>query len=425
MMFLRRVLWKSSNLVFFIFFTVTEVASAQSESWVDQLGINGSIRTAYWNRDKSYTSERDYAVGSAWLTMRPQEIFGLKFYADGFVQGQNLARDDYSRLDLRELYVEKSWGDFDFKVGRAITVWGRADKVNPTDVLSVRNYQLLMTDDEDQRTGVFQLQATYNFQGYRLSGLWIPEWRSPVYPIPPVTGVRIIDQTPEERDRQLAFKLDHSGDDFDWSMSFFKGNNKLPDLRFVAFDAGGVLIAFDYGEIEMYGADFATNYGDYGFRGELAYTKTADNGGDDPFVQNSQIYAVLGVDRTVVENFNINVQYLFKHVVDYQSSDSLSLGPLQLLAEQGAINANQIAQNQSGLSIRPSYKMYNDTLEMEIALVSWFEGWNSLVRPKITYAFSDSFKGIIGGEFYSGPDDTLFGRLQPTSTGFAELRWYF
>ncbi|MBY0383575.1 hypothetical protein K2X05_00315, partial [bacterium] len=355
----------------------------------------------------------------------PEEVYGFKLFMDGFVQGQNLSREEYSRLDLREFYVEKSLGNFDFKVGRAITVWGRADKANPTDVLTVRNFKLLMTDDEDQRTGVFQLQTSYNWQGYRFSALWIPEWRSPTYPIPPLSGIRIEDTTPQNRKEQIALKIDHTGGSVDGSLSYFKGNNKLPDLRFVRADASGVLIAFDYGDIEMYGADFATNIGEYGIRGEVAYTKTEDKDGNNPFLQNSQIYAVLGADRTVVENFNINIQYLFKHVMYYQSLSSLSLGPLQNLALQAAINSNQIAENQSGFSIRPSYKMYNDTLEFEVALVSWLEGWNSIVRPKITYAFSDSLKGIIGGEFYSGPDNTLFGRLQPTSSGFAELRWYF
>jgi hypothetical protein len=425
MMSLRRVLWKNSSVFFVALLFVVPTSFAESDSLVDQLGISGSLRSSYWNRDKSYTDERGYTGGSAWLTLRPQDIYGFKFYADAFVQAQNISREEYSRLDLREFYVEKTVGEFDFKMGRAITVWGRADKINPTDVFTVRNYKLLMTDDEDQRTGTFQLQTTYNWQGYRFSALWVPEWRSPIYPIPPLSGVRIIDQTPRSKQEQMAFKIDRSGGSVDASLSYFKGSNKLPDLRFIRVDAAGVLIAFDYGDIEMYGADFATNIGEYGIRGEVAYTKTDDKDGDNPFVQNSQVYAVLGADRTIVENFNLNVQYLFKHVVDYQSLDSLALGPLQLLAQQGVINSNQIAKNQSGLSVRPSYKMYNDTLELEVAVVSWFEGWNSLVRPKITYAFNDSFKGVLGGEFYSGPDDTLFGRLQPTSTGFAELRWQF
>lgn len=424
MMSLRLARWKNNKFFLAVLF-FSSISFAESESLVDRLGVSGSLRAAYWNRDKSYSDERGYTVGSAWLTLRPEEVFGFKFYIDGFVQGQNLSREEYSRLDLREFYVEKSMGNFDFKIGRAITVWGRADKANPTDVLTVRNFKLLMTDDEDQRTGVFQLQTSYNWQGYRFSALWLPEWRSPTYPIPPLSGIRIEDTTPQNRKEQIALKIDRSGGSVDGSISYFKGSNKLPDLRFVRVDAAGVLIAFDYNDIEMYGADFATNIGEYGLRGEVAYTKTEDSDGNNPFLQNSQIYAVFGVDRTVVENFNINIQYLFKHVIDYQSLNSLSLGSLQNLALQSSINSNQIAENQSGFSLRPSYKMYNDTLEMEVALVSWFDGWNSIVRPKITYAFSDSFKGIIGGEFYSGPDDTLFGRLQPTSTGFAELRFFF
>lgn len=410
-------------------FVSPQMAWAQEDEspsfFKDRLGASGSLRAAAWNRDKSYTDTRGFGVGSAWLTLRPEEVWGVKLYADGFVQIQDATREDFSRVDLRELYIEKSFGDFDFKIGRAITVWGRADKVNPTDNLSVRNYKLLMTDDEDQRTGVFSTQMVYNWGSTRLIGIWIPEWRSPVYPIPPLAGILLADRKPDDVQEQFAFKIDRSGGSVDWSLSYFHGPNKLPDLQLVSAGPGGTVIGFDYGDIQVFGADVAFTWGEYGFRGEIAGTLTEDSSGQDPLVQNSQLYAVIGADRTVIENFNINAQVLYKHIFDHQELDSIANPAVKVIAQQIALNSNQDSENILGVSLRPSYKMYNETLELEVAFVSWFHNHNSLIRPKITYAFNDHFKGMLGGEFYSGPQDSFFGRLQPTSSGFAELRWNF
>lgn len=425
---LQLVTWKNNSLksVFVLITLLSLQARADVETFFKEtLGATGSIRAAAWDRDKSYTDARGYGVGSAWLTLRPQEVAGFKMYADGFVQGQDLAREEFSRADLRELYVEKSLGNFDFKVGRSIIIWGRADKVNPTDSLSVRNYKLLMTDDEDQRTGVFSTQVAYNLGNTRLIALWLPEWRSPVYPIPPLAGLILKDDRPDQHTDQYAFKIDQSGGSVDWSLSYFHGFNKLPDLVPAGTTPSGAIINFNYGKVDVIGADFATTYGEYGFRGETALTLTRDSSGNDSLVQNSTIYTVLGVERSFIENFNINVQVLHKHVLDYVNPDSITDQSVRMIAQQVALNSNQPVEDQFGFSLRPSYKMYNDTLEMETALVLWAHNTNSLIRPKVTYAFTDAFKGILGMEYYSGPQNSLFGRLQKTSSGFLELRYNF
>ena len=78
-----------------------------------------------------------------------------------------------------------------------------------------------------------------------------------------------------------------------------------------------------------------------------------------------------------------------------------------------------------GASLRINYKAWNETLESEVAAVAWFTKGDSAIRPKVTYAFSDHLKGIIGGELYHGPRQSFFGQLKPTSTAYAELQMGF
>src|SRR3954469_12452841 len=137
-----------------------------AETWSsiikDRLGITASVRAASFSKDLSFDGETGFAVGSLWLTAKPQDVLGIRTYLDGRVQGQNLTRRSHLTWDVREAYAETALGDFDFKAGRQLTVWGRADKINPTDLWSTRDYTLLAPDDEDQLLGVAAVQVAWN-----------------------------------------------------------------------------------------------------------------------------------------------------------------------------------------------------------------------------------------------------------------------
>jgi hypothetical protein len=76
-------------------------------------------------------------------------------------------------------------------------------------------------------------------------------------------------------------------------------------------------------------------------------------------------------------------------------------------------------------ALRINYKAWNETLETELAAVVWLKNGDSAIRPKVTYAFTDRFKGILGGELYRGPAHSFFGQLNPTSSAYAELQFGF
>jgi hypothetical protein len=311
-------------------------------------------------------------------------------------------------------------------VGRQITVWGRADKVNPTDAWSTRDYILLVPNDEDQRLGVASLQATWNHGAYRVIGLWQPEWRSPVLPIPPLPrGISLQNVAPSHPDGQFGIKLDHSGQGVDWSVSYAHSISRTPDFAIVSQGSPGTSIGLLYRHVEVIGADAAVPVGQYGLRAEIAYTKTGNHGGNDPFAQNNNVFAVFGVERTFAGELNVNAQYLYRRTFDLRDPDSNAAPDIRLLALEERLLSNQLATNTHGASLRINYKAWNETLEMELAGVVWFKNGDTASRPKVTYAFTDRVKGILGGEIYRGPARSFFGQLNRTSTAYAELQFGF
>jgi len=397
-----------------------------SHSLQDILGLSGTVRAADFSRDKSFSDQAGYGVASMWATATPPDFWGIKTYFDGRVQGQDLWRNSEVSWDLREAYAQTTLGDLDIRAGRQITVWGRADKVNPTDSWSTRDLTLLAPNDDDQRLGVASLQAIWNAGPYRAIVLWQPEWRAPVLPIPPLpAGLSVRNIAPAEPARQWGTKLDHSGEGMDWSVSLARSIDRTPDLTVLPGGPRGLPLGLIYRPVTVVGADAALPIGKYGLRAEVAYTRTQDRDGTDPLTKNRNVFAVVGVERTFDGVLNINAQYLYRRTFGFVPPSFISNPTTRLLAEQVDLFSNQLAPDMYGASLRINYKVWNETLESEIAAAGWFKKGDSAIRPKVTYAFTDHLKGIVGGEIYHGPQQSFFGQLSRTSTAYAECQFGF
>jgi hypothetical protein len=384
------------------------------------------VRADYFSKDKSFSGKTGYAVGSIWATASPREVGGIRTYFDARLQGQDLTRGSRVSSELREAYAQTALGNFDVRVGRQVTIWGRADKVNPTDAWSTRDFTLLVPNDEDQRLGVASLQGTWNHGAYRVIGLWQPEWRSPVLPIPSLPpGISLQNVAPPQPAGQFGIKLDHSGQGVDWSVSYAHSINRTPDLAIMSQGLPGTSVALLYRHVKVIGADFAVPVGQYGLRAEIAYTKTGNRGGNDPLAQNNNVFAVFGAERTFAGELNVNAQYLYRRTFDLQDPGSFAASGIPLLAQQERLLSNQLAANMHGASLRINYKAWNETLEIELAAVAWLKNGDTAIRPKVTYAFTDRVKGVLGGEIYHGPAQSFFGRLNSTSAAYAELQLGF
>jgi len=426
----RRAISKSERIVAAV--TAGLVLGFTEASLAAGLDVSGSVRTGYWHQDKSFASDRDrsgYGTASLWLNAVNDDVGGWRLLGEGYVYGGDLGRKEKGEGEVRELYLARSFGDLDLRIGRQVIVWGRADKINPTDSFSTRDLTRLMTDDEDQRLGLFATQARYAVGDVTVTFVWQPEWRDPVYPVNRTEGIAFATRDPDRSRYQGGVRIDRSGGDVDWSVSYFDGLSRTPHLGIANVEPELLTLELDYRRVHVAGFDLATTAGDFGLRAEAAYTRTADSDGEDPLAPNSFYAAVVGGERSFGASLNVNVQGLYRHVEHWESPDDLPADPtapyLPSLAKQAALVAQQHDRSQTGASIRPSLKLLNDTLELETAYVRWFHDASALVRPKVNYSLSDQFRLIGGAEHYMGPDYSFFGRLKDLSSVFAEVRWLY
>lgn len=390
-----------------------------------QIGISGSIRGAYWSSSRNLEQGEHFFGSALWLRAAPKPGPNTSLVAEGWVRNEELFRDEATDGALREAYLETRLPDLDLRIGKQLVVWGRADRINPTDNLTPRDFTLLVPEDDDQRLGAVAAKATYYVRGIALTGLWLPRFEPHTIPIRRSPGVTLRERVPHDTFGQWAIRMEQTGKAVDWSLSYFDGMDLFPDIAIDRVTTSSLDLVLKHHRIRVIGADAATTVGRYGLRAEAAYTLTEDMGGNDLRVKNPFLFLVVGGDRTFFEYLNVNLQYIFHFVFHHRPSREIS-DPVErgVAIEQAAIS-NQVDQVQHGLSLRVGHKWLNETLEGEVTTVLFFTRLDFVVRPRVIYALTDRWKVTVGADIFRGDPQSLLGRLRDNSTAYAEIRFSF
>ena len=392
----------------------------------DRLGVTGSARAGYWSSTRDLDAERHLGAGMLWLKSSRRLSSQVSFFAEGWTALRGPLGNGDEAVELREAFLDIRRGRLDVRAGRQIIAWGRADGVNPTDNLSGQDLTLLVPEDADRRLGTTAIRASYYVGDVSFTGVWLPEFRGHEFALPaPPPGVSIVPDSERWPGDQWAVRVEQTGRAVDWSVSYFRGRDLTPDLGVVRSDGGTPRIVLSHHRIRVFGADMSANLGRFGMRAEGAYVATDDSSRRDPFIKNPFVFVVAGVDRTFGGTLNLNLQYLFRHVLDdggvARSEDDF----VSAVAAQQAILNSQTRPTQHGASFRLANKWLHDTLEAECAMVAYVGPSGAVVRPKVVYALTDDWKVLLGAEILRGETSSLFGLLRQNSTAYTELRWGF
>lgn len=393
----------------------------------ETIGLTGSVRLGYWSATRDLDGKRP--IGSAMLWAKAKRDFSprVSAFSEAWLASRGPVDHGETRGELREAYLDMKLDRFELRVGRQIFAWGRADAINPTANLSGEDLTLLTPDSEDRKTGTIAIRSRYFLpHSLSISGIWLPEFRPTRFPFPDLgSATTFVMENRHWPANQFAFRIEQTGASMDWSASYFEGYDLLPDLSVEKGLLASEQIKISHHRLRVIGTDVATNVGHYGLRAEGAYAITDNFSGRDPFLKNPYIFFILGGDRTYGGELNVNLQYIFRFVVNHADASSPGDGFVNMVANEEAIIANQTSEVQHGASARIGDKWLHETLEGEVGFVGYFGPRGILVRPTLTYSFSDHWKTIIGGEVYQGDDRSIFGLLQSNSVGYVEARFSF
>jgi len=394
-------------------------------AWLEKAGLGGFIRTDYYSASKRL----DNTHSLPGLTFQPKMLPKFGSWGDAKIEGrltdQDLRREGGVQGRLLESYANLYFGSVDLRIGKQNIVWGRADALNPTDVLTPKDFTLLSAkDEEERRIGTVALKANYYHGNYTLSLIWLPIFNPITIPLGTPPGFQLTEDKRSQgkwSDQGFAVKLDQTGGELDWSFSYYYGLDVFP----VGRPLSPTQTLLVHNRIHMIGADFARTLGRLGVRGEAAYVHTQDPAGTDPVIKNPYFYSVLGMDHDVTEDLSINVQAYQRIIINYRDPFQVQDPVARNASVLNATFNNQLDRIQEGLSGRIKATWWNKTLEGEL-LGQWnLNRGDFFLRPSLNYAFTDVWKGFVGYDVFNGQRHSFFGRLQPMTAFFAEIRATF
>lgn len=359
--------------------------------------------------------------------------------------------DEFATLDIREAYADLYLGTVEFRVGKQISSWGRADGFNPTDNLTPKNYFVRSADPDDIRLGNYMIRGQYRPWSFlKLEADLVPwytpsQYRFDMVDLPSFVSFADVSHPGFVWDKStVAAKLDLVFPAAEGSVSWFSGYDALPVLKpgtlpappFTDFKLE--LLQVPYRQ-QTVGADFATVVLKTGIRGEIAWKKPEVSDSVDPYLPAEELQGVVSLDREFGP-VRIILGYNGKFIPDFIPADPPQAFDPALLSNPavwpmlGGMLTSQISyynrilfdqthEWSHSVLFRPSVALFHETLEIEVNSLYNFTTEEYLVYPKISWHVSDGILAVIGYQFYDGSDYTRFKWIKSAFNGpFFEIK---
>ncbi len=321
--------------------------------------------------------------------------------------------DDYTDVELRELFLDFDVGEVLVRLGKQQVVWGQADGLRILDVINPLSFrEFILPDFEDRRIPLWMLNAEIPIAGATLQLLWIPDQTYDDFPASegayaftaPRFRPALEDQEPAQlqslqkpnsvlKDSDVGLRLSAFAGGWDLTANYLYHYQDQPVL---ALDRSGAVtqIVPTYKRTHLAGVSVSTAFGDFVFRGEVGYATDryfTSNDAADGIEKSAEISGVLGLDYSGLTDTLISGQF-------FQSSVNGSDGMLRPLHERSV-----------SLLVRRDFA--NDTLTAEVLAIHNTNDSDGVVQLELSYQLTTNMTFAAGADLFYGTADGLFGQF--------------
>jgi len=335
----------------------------------------------------------------------------------------NLSPDDHNQAELRELYLDTTISDSIVIIGKQQVVWGKSDGLKVLDIVNPQDFREFILDDFAQsRIPLWTVNAEIPINDITLQLLLIPDqtyhefatvgssyaFTSPlIIPTTPPGSNVTINQTeePEQilQDADIGFRLSTFTNGWDITFNYLYHYDDTPvSFRTIDLTASGVNISINpkYKRTHLIGGTFSNTFGDLTLRGEVGYLtdkyiSTTDPTDTDGVVKTGELKYVLGFDWYGLTDTLLSTQ-IFQTYLDNH--------------EKGMIREE--LNTQITFLFKQDYM--NETLHAEVLFLHDIDYEDGMVRPKLTYEYSDEVNIYVGADVFYGNENGLFGQYKET-----------
>ncbi len=333
---------------------------------------------------------------------------------------------------LREAYLDLYFESFDIRVGKQQIVWGKADGVFITDIVSPKNlYEFLLPEFDEIRIGVFGAKFDYYFGDNTFELVWLPvftpteypaansAWNiAPDFPVMPTFDYSKSTVTSSLENSEFFAKYSAITEyiDFEIMGGYMWDDDPTMYSSFVPNGNSGMnlLISPEHNRLSLAGGSFSTTLGPFVFRGEGAYYfgktfNTINPAVNNGVVEKDYIHYMLGTDFSLYD-INFSMQFIQKAILDYED----------------IIKPNPFFKDDYNnlMTFLARYSMLNETLDLELFTYYDFEYDDALIRPRILYDFSDSINLQFGANIFTGTEGQ-FGQFNKNDMIYGKIIYSF
>lgn len=343
---------------------------------------------------------------------------------------------DSLNLNFREVYMDMYFKNFDLRVGKQQIVWGKADGVFITDIVSPLNLsEFLLPDFDEIRIGVIATKLDYYIGNSTIEAIWIPQFTptirpdansiwyiQPEFPAPTNFDWNQSKIKPSLENSELFLKWSAMTSKVDFELmggytwddnpamhvqkQFGMDTTTMPPSPILT----GITITPKHHRLTVAGGSFSTEVKGVILRGEAAYYngkyfQTEDPTAEDALIQKDYLNYVAGIDFNIGD-VKLSTQFIQKYILDYND----------MMLDNGLHNT---------ATFMARYDMMRETLHLELFSYIGLSDHDALIRPKITYDFDDSFSILLGGNIFVGERDGQFGQYQDNSMIYTKIKYNF
>ena len=339
-------------------------------------------------------------------------------------------------LRIREIYADMYFNNFDLRIGKQQIVWGKADGVFITDIVSPLNLtEFLLPDFDEIRTGVIAAKLDYYIGNSTIEAIFIPQFTptvkpdansiwfiQPKFPAPVIFdwSKSKIKPSLENSEFFLKYSAMTSVIDIDligaytWEdnptmhvqKEFGINTNTTPPTPMLT----GLTITPEYHRLYVAGGSFSSEIKGIILRGEGAYYngkyfQTEDPTAEDALIQKDYLNYVLGIDFNI-GSVKLSSQFIQKYILDYS----------EMILEN---------ETQNTATFLAHYDMLRETLHLELFSYLGLTNEDALIRPRITYDFDDSFSILMGANIFIGDRTGQFGQYKDNTMVYSKIKYSF
>jgi hypothetical protein len=410
--------------------------------------IYGFVRGGLYGGIDNEDDDKPYipsAFADLGLKIETEEGKMFNAYADLRFRYGTEFREPVNRFDIRELYIGINGKKWDITAGQKIIKWGRADFTNPTSKFSPQNLISRSPDKEDIDMGNLLVNARWHpFPRLTLEAVVTPYYRSSVLmidpiPLPSYVTINPINSLVTGNDMfGYGLKANMHLTGADMSLSWFDGYDPMPGTALTRFSLNltdpipvpNTELTMKPYKIRNIGLDFETTAGSIGIRGEAGWSLPYDSYKTYEYVACQELEWAAGIDW-MPGSWRITAEYSGKFIPDFEESavdpiigSELDLSQMAALMATPGFDLTEYVRQQVGAfnrlynyqlkklyhsaGIRIETDLFYGKLTPSLTSLYNFTSRDLLVMPEVIYKPADGLTIILGGEFYSGREGSIY-----------------